>query len=148
MTVSPGTTLLQGQNLTLTLDSNHKVSNPSIECKLKGGKIFKSSKVLFMSNLKIQDSDVWNCTVTLSQKKYTFDMKLSVLGKRLQTLQLPSCSGILGPHSALLLVPGGSDGMAPDPSLSEVYPEGLSPLGSGSTATKGVYKREVWESRR
>ncbi|XP_034368097.1 T-cell surface glycoprotein CD4 isoform X2 [Arvicanthis niloticus] len=80
VTVSPGTTLLQGQNLTLTLDSNHKVSNPSIECKLKGGKIVKSSKVLFMSNLKTQDSDVWNCTVTLSQKKHTFDMKLSVLG--------------------------------------------------------------------
>ncbi|XP_028610380.1 T-cell surface glycoprotein CD4 isoform X2 [Grammomys surdaster] len=80
VTISPGTTLLQGQNLTLTLDSNHKVSNPSIECKYRGGKIVKSSKVLFVPNIRIQDSDIWNCTVTLSQKKHTFDMKLSVLG--------------------------------------------------------------------
>lgn len=133
MTFSPGTSLLQGQSLTLTLDSNSKVSNPLTECKHKKGKVVSGSKVLSMSNLRVQDSDFWNCTVTLDQKKNWFGMTLSVLGKRLHTLQLPSCSGIPGPHSALLLVPGspgGSDGMALDPSLAEVYAEGPSPLGS------------------
>ncbi|GAB1291283.1 T-cell surface glycoprotein CD4 [Apodemus speciosus] len=75
--ISPGTSLLQGQSLTLTLDS--KIDNPLIECKHKGGKIVKGSKVLSMSNLRIQDSDLWNCTVTLNQKKHSFGMKLSVL---------------------------------------------------------------------
>lgn len=133
MTFSPGISLLQGQNLTLTLDSNPKVSKSLMECKHKTGKIVKGSKVLSMPNLRVQDSNFWNCTVTLDQKKSWFDMTLTVLGKRLYTLQLTSCSGIPGPHSALLLVtgsPGGSDGMAPDLSLAEVYPEGPSPLGS------------------
>lgn len=78
VTISPGTSLLQGQSLTLTLDS--KINNPLIECKHKGGKIVKGSKVLSMSNVRIQDSDFWNCTVTLNQKKHSFGMKLSVLG--------------------------------------------------------------------
>lgn len=38
------------------------------------------SKVLSMSNLRVQDSDFWNCTVTLDQKKNWFGMTLSVLG--------------------------------------------------------------------
>ncbi|XP_021047194.1 T-cell surface glycoprotein CD4 [Mus pahari] len=80
VTFSPGTTLLQGQSLTLTLDINSKVSNPLIECKHKTGKIVKGSQVLSISNLRVQDSDFWNCTVTLDQKKNWFGMTLSVLG--------------------------------------------------------------------
>ncbi|XP_052030806.1 T-cell surface glycoprotein CD4 isoform X2 [Apodemus sylvaticus] len=76
--ISPGTSLLQGQNLTLTLES--KTENRLIECKHKGGKIVKGSKVLSMSNVRAQDSDFWNCTVTLNQKKHSFGMRLSVLG--------------------------------------------------------------------
>lgn len=133
MTISPGTSVLQGQSLTLTLDCNPKVENPLMECKHKRGKTVKGSKVLSMRNLRVWDSDFWNCTVTLNQKKSSFGMQLSVLGKRLHSLQLLSCSGIPGPPSGLLLVPGspgGRDGMAPDPSLAEVYPRGPSPLGS------------------
>ncbi|EDK99775.1 T-cell surface glycoprotein CD4 precursor [Mus musculus] len=80
VTFSPGTSLLQGQSLTLTLDSNSKVSNPLTECKHKKGKVVSGSKVLSMSNLRVQDSDFWNCTVTLDQKKNWFGMTLSVLG--------------------------------------------------------------------
>lgn len=80
VTISPGTSVLQGQSLTLTLDCNPKVENPLMECKHKRGKTVKGSKVLSMRNLRVWDSDFWNCTVTLNQKKSSFGMQLSVLG--------------------------------------------------------------------
>lgn len=80
VTFNPGTRLLQGQRLTLILDSNPKVSDPPIECKHRGSNIVKDSKAFSTHSLRIQDSGIWNCTVTLNQKKHSFDMKLSVLG--------------------------------------------------------------------
>lgn len=83
VTFNPSTRLLQGQSLTLTLESHLKVLNSGIECKHKehkGSNMVRDSKVLSMRNLRIQDSGIWNCTVTLNQKKQSFDMKLSVLG--------------------------------------------------------------------
>lgn len=80
VTFNPGTRLLQGQRLTLILDSNPKVSDPPIECKHRGSNIVKDSKAFSTHSLRIQDSGIWNCAVTLNQKKHSFDMKLSVLG--------------------------------------------------------------------
>lgn len=79
VTASPDTRLLQGQSLTLTLDSS-KVTHPSIECKGPGNSIVKGSKTLSMPNLRIQDSGIWTCTVTQSQHKNNFDINISVLG--------------------------------------------------------------------
>ncbi|XP_059112885.1 T-cell surface glycoprotein CD4 [Peromyscus eremicus] len=80
VTASPDTRLLQGQSLTLTLDSSSKVTQPSIECRVPGNRIVKGSKTLSMPNLRIQDSGVWTCTVTQSQQKNNFDINISVLG--------------------------------------------------------------------
>ncbi|XP_036038491.1 T-cell surface glycoprotein CD4 [Onychomys torridus] len=80
VTASPDTRLLQGQSLTLALDSSSKVTSPSIECRGPGNRIVKGSKTLSMPSLRIQDSGIWTCTVTQSQQKNNFDINISVLG--------------------------------------------------------------------
>lgn len=144
MTASPDTRLLQGQSLTLTLDSS-KVTHPSIECKGPGKSIVKGSKTLSMPNLRIQDSGIWTCTVTQSQHKNNFDINISVLGKR-----LPPCSLLLAqelPALTLLFswfweLLEWVTGMYPDPSLAEVCPEVPSPFRSLLQQPRGVFKKE------
>ncbi|OBS76317.1 hypothetical protein A6R68_17246 [Neotoma lepida] len=80
VTPSPDTRPLQGQSLTLTLDSHSKVTNPSIQCKGPGNRIVKGSKALSVPNLRIQDSGIWTCTVTQNQENTKFDINIAVLG--------------------------------------------------------------------
>lgn len=85
MTVSPGTHLLQGQSLTLTLESSPKVNDLSIECTCPRKRNFKSPKAITVPNLSIQDDGTWQCTVTVNKQKDTLSIKIFVLGKRLRS---------------------------------------------------------------
>ncbi|XP_051029194.1 T-cell surface glycoprotein CD4 [Phodopus roborovskii] len=80
VTASPGTRLLQGQSLTLSLDISSKVTNPSMQCKGPGNGVVKGSKVFHVPNVRIQDSGIWTCTVTQNQKKEIVSINISVLG--------------------------------------------------------------------
>lgn len=84
MTVSPGTHLLQGQSLTLTLESSPKVNDLSMECTCPRKRNFKSSKAITVPNLSIQDDGTWSCKVAVNKQSDTLSMKISVLGKRLR----------------------------------------------------------------
>uniref|UniRef100_A0A8C5K2N0 T-cell surface glycoprotein CD4 n=1 Tax=Jaculus jaculus TaxID=51337 RepID=A0A8C5K2N0_JACJA len=79
VTVNPGTHLLQGQNLTLTLESPSR-HNPSAQCKRPGNRIVSGAKVLFAPNVGFQDSGPWQCTLTQDRQSLTFDIHISVLG--------------------------------------------------------------------
>uniref|UniRef100_A0A8C2M767 T-cell surface glycoprotein CD4 n=1 Tax=Cricetulus griseus TaxID=10029 RepID=A0A8C2M767_CRIGR len=79
VTVSPDTRLLQGQSLTLSLDSSSKVAKPSFECKGPRNGVATHSKVS-VPNLRIQDSGTWTCSVTQNQKKETVKINIVVLG--------------------------------------------------------------------
>ncbi|XP_038176055.1 T-cell surface glycoprotein CD4 [Arvicola amphibius] len=80
VTASPGTHLLQGQSLTLTLESSPKVTDFSIECTCPSKRNFSSSKALTVPNLSIQDNGIWSCKVVLNKQNDTLSMKISVLG--------------------------------------------------------------------
>ncbi|XP_051011305.1 LOW QUALITY PROTEIN: T-cell surface glycoprotein CD4 [Acomys russatus] len=80
VSIKPGTSLLEGQSLTMTLDTSPKVANPSIECKGPGNRIVKNAKVLSVPDLRTQDSGSWPCTVSLNQKENKFSIKILVLG--------------------------------------------------------------------
>lgn len=80
VTVSPGTHLLQGQSLTLTLESSPKVTDFSIECTSPRKRHFKSTKALTVPNLSFQDDGTWSCTVALNKQSDTLSMRISVLG--------------------------------------------------------------------
>ncbi|CAO2606584.1 T-cell surface glycoprotein CD4 [Lemmus lemmus] len=81
VTVSPGTHLLQGQSLTLTLESSPK-DTFSIQCTSPRKRNFENPKALTVPNLSIQDSGTWPCTVEVARNKQkeTFSIKISVLG--------------------------------------------------------------------
>ncbi|KAH0521249.1 T-cell surface glycoprotein CD4 [Microtus ochrogaster] len=80
VTVSPGTHLLQGQSLTLTLESSLKDKDFSMECASPRNGDFKSSKAITVPNLSIQDHGTWSCKVALRKQSDTLSMKISVLG--------------------------------------------------------------------
>ncbi|XP_057634959.1 T-cell surface glycoprotein CD4 [Chionomys nivalis] len=80
VTVSPGTHLLQGQSLTLTLESSPKVNDLSMECTCPRKRNFKSSKAITVPNLSIQEDGTWSCTVAVNKQSDTLSMKISVLG--------------------------------------------------------------------
>ncbi|XP_040595345.1 T-cell surface glycoprotein CD4 isoform X2 [Mesocricetus auratus] len=80
LTVSPDVRLLQGQTLTLRLDSSSKVTNPSMKCSGPGDRVVTDSRVYSVPNLRIQDSGIWTCIVTQNQKKETVNIDISVLG--------------------------------------------------------------------
>ena len=72
--------LLAGQSLTLTLD-NPPNSNPWVEWKGPGNKQKREGKSLSLSRLGLQESGLWTCTVSHSEKTLVFNINILVLGK-------------------------------------------------------------------
>ncbi|XP_020013799.1 T-cell surface glycoprotein CD4 isoform X2 [Castor canadensis] len=71
--------LLQGQNLTLTLEGPSG-SSPLMKCKSPENRIISGAKVLSAYMLNVLESGTWTCTISQDQKELQFDIKIQVLG--------------------------------------------------------------------
>lgn len=77
--IHPDTSLLQGQSLTLTLESPVNLKSP-MECKRPGNRNFKVTKDFSVPSLGIQDSGTWHCTLVVAEEPLVFNITILVLG--------------------------------------------------------------------
>lgn len=128
-------------------------SELSVKWKDPGNKWRDGGKSLSLSQVELQDSGTWTCTVSKSKKTLVFNIKILVLGKSCSSpLQTPPasktdrpslCSHCSAPGSML------EDRGRPGPGSlkATVYPEGYTgpslPQGGGHGGRKGHRCKEV-----
>ncbi|KAM5262591.1 T-cell surface glycoprotein CD4 [Ctenodactylus gundi] len=87
LTATPGPQLLQGQDLTLTLQGPPG-SNPSVQFKGRRNEAFSGVKHISVPKLEPLDSGVWTCTVSVERKTLLLDINISVLGLQKRSVTL------------------------------------------------------------
>ncbi|XP_012372881.2 T-cell surface glycoprotein CD4 [Octodon degus] len=85
LTASSGTRLLKGQTLTLTVEGPPGI-NPPVKFMDPRGQIFERTKTISVTDLEIQHSGKWKCTISQDKKLLQLDIDILVLGFQKTTL--------------------------------------------------------------